>query len=45
VTYEAGIDCRKVDEGVIGERNDTVMSIGSVEPVSMWYVKLVVDAS
>ena len=52
VRYAAGIDCRRVDVGVIGERKESVISRSSVEEDSegfpgagIEYVRFVVLAS
>ncbi len=46
VRYEAGIDWRKVDDGVMGDRNDSVSVSGRAAPgPSISYVRLVVEAS
>jgi hypothetical protein len=49
VRYAAGIDCRRVDEGVMGERKESVISRGSengdFDGAGIEYVRFVVDAS
>jgi hypothetical protein len=47
VKYEAGIDCRREDVGVIGDRKDKITSTGNCEELGagMLYVRLVVEAS
>jgi len=47
VKYEAGIDCRRVDVGVIGERKERMISTGGLEysEDGMLYVRFVVEAS
>jgi hypothetical protein len=45
--YDAGRDCRNVDDGVIGERKERMILVGLSCKLlcSRWYVRLVVDAS
>lgn len=45
--YEAGIDCRKVEVGVMGERKDRVSSRASSVSLGpgISYVRFVVEAS
>jgi hypothetical protein len=47
VRYEAGIACRKVDVGVMGERKDMIISAGSrlLLGAGIVYVRFVVEAS
>jgi hypothetical protein len=46
VKYAAGIDWRTVEEGVIGERNESVISVEWLpSPDRSVYVRFVVDAS
>lgn len=50
VKYDAGSDCRRVEVGVIGERNDNIISSDSEDfayerGAGMEYVRLVVEAS
>jgi hypothetical protein len=47
VRYEAGIACRKVDVGVMGERKDSIISAGSslLLGAGILYVRFVVEAS
>jgi len=47
VRYAAGIDCRKVEDGVMGERNDSVKrtASSSEDGPGIKYVKFVVEAS
>ena len=44
--YAAGIDCRTVEEGVIGDRNESVICVeGPPSSEGSEYVRFVVDAS
>ena len=47
VRYEAGIACRRVDVGVMGERKDRMISAGSRLELGagILYVRFVVEAS
>jgi hypothetical protein len=46
VRYAAGIDWRTVEEGVMGDRNDSVISVERPpSPDGSEYVRFVVDAS
>jgi len=46
VRYAAGIDWRTVEEGVMGDRNDSVISVERLPSLDgSEYVRFVVDAS